>query len=179
MTDRPAAEPQRTRTVTWEDTAPPLARSRTLPGIEFLQAIGRGELPWPPVHLLLGFAGESFEKGRVRMTFLPGEHHYNPLGVVHGGVLATLMDSVMGCAVQSLLPAGEGYTTIDINVTFVRGATVESGRLRAEGEILHLGRRIATAKAQVVDGKGRLYAHATSTCMILRPEAGERERSKG
>jgi len=170
-----AADPPggHTRTATWEDPFPALARSRAMAGIEYLQAIGRGELPWPPVHQLLGYEGESFGDGRVAMTLVPAEFHYNPLGVVHGGVLTTLMDSVMGCAVHSKLAAGEGYTTLDINVRFIRGVTIETGRVRAVGELIHFGRRIATAKAEIVDLAGKLYAHATSTCMILRPEGGK------
>jgi uncharacterized protein (TIGR00369 family) len=167
---------EHSRTATWEDPLPALERSRAMSGLEFLQAIGDGELPWPPVHQLLGFEGESFAVGRVVMAFVPAEHHYNPLGVVHGGVITTLLDSVMGCAVQTKLPAGEGYTTLDINVSFVRAVTTKTGRVRGIGELIHFGRRVATTRAELLDGDGRLYAHATSTCMILRPEGGTKER---
>jgi uncharacterized protein (TIGR00369 family) len=171
------ADPQRVRTVTWGDPGPTAARGREVPGFELLSAIGAGELPWPPVHQLLGFEGESFGEGRVCMSFLPAEYHYNPLGVVHGGVTTTILDSVMGCAVQSKLAAGEGYTTLDINVSFVRAVTIKTGRVRAVGEVIHLGRRVATAKAELLDLAGKLYAHATTTCLILRPEAGGKERA--
>lgn len=106
----------------------------------------------------------------------PAEFHYNPLGVVHGGVLTTLLDTVMACAVHTKLPAGDSYTTLDLNVSFVRAVSLQSGRVCAVGEVIHLGRRTATAKAELVDAQGRLCAHSTTTCMILRAEAGGKER---
>ena len=172
-----AAAPQspRTRTVTWDD--PAVYQSQTgLSGFELLDSIGRGRLPWPPIHRLLGFQGESFGDGRVVMSFEPAEYHYNPLGVVHGGVLSTILDTVMACAVHTKLLAGEGYTTLDLNVSFVRGVTLKTGRVRAIGDVIHLGRRVATAKGELVDRDGKLYAHSTTTCMILRPEGGKEGR---
>jgi uncharacterized protein (TIGR00369 family) len=179
MADEPttAADPQggRIRTVTWND--PAVYRTQAgLSGYELLDSIAQGRLPWPPIHRLLGFQGESFGDGRVAMSFEPAEYHYNPLGGVHGGVLTTILDTVMACAVHTKLAAGEEYTTLDLHVNFVRGVTVKTGRVRAIGEVIHLGRRVATAKGELIDLEGRLYAHATTTCMILRPEGGKESR---
>jgi uncharacterized protein (TIGR00369 family) len=153
--------------VTWED---PLAAARAgaaLSGVEFLQAVMQEKIPAPPIALLLGFTIDEVEEGRVVFTVEPGEHHYNPIGVVHGGLAATLLDSAMGCAIHSLLPQGRAYTTLEIKVNFVRAIKRESGRLRAVGTVLHLGGRIATAEGQIVDSSGQLYAHATTTCILL------------
>jgi uncharacterized protein (TIGR00369 family) len=175
--DRSAAAPppDRTRTVSWDDPFV-YAQARGMSGLELLQSVAEGRLPWPPIQKLLGYEGGIFEDGRVTMTLEPAEFHYNPLGAVHGGVLATILDTVMACAVHTKLPAGDSYTTLDVHVNFVRGVTVQSGRVRAVGEVIHFGRRVATAKGELVDGAGRLCAHATTTCMILRAEGGGKER---
>lgn len=138
-------------------------------GLDVLSAIGRGELPPPPVHQLLGIESGEIEAGRVSFTLEPQERHYNPMGVVHGGVLSTILDSALGCAVYSTLPAGTGYTTIDLHVTFVRAVTAATGRLRAEGRSLHTGARMATAEGRLTDASGRLLAHGTATCLVLAP----------
>jgi uncharacterized protein (TIGR00369 family) len=108
-------------------------------------------------------------EGRVVFAGEPAEYHYNPLGTVHGGVMATLLDSALGCAVQSLLPAGTTYTTLELKVNYLRPVTVKTGPIYAEGKIIHLGGRIATAEARLTDAAGKLYAHGTTTCIILRP----------
>lgn len=162
-----ATAPARTRTVTWED---PLASARaaaSLSGIEYLRAIAQGKLPPPPIALLLGFDIEAVEEGRVVFAAETGEHQYNPIGVVHGGLAATLLDSAMGCAVHSRLPRGRGYTTLEIKVNYVRAIKQESGPLRAIGTVVHLGGKTATAEARLLDGEGRLVAHATTTCMLF------------
>lgn len=170
MPERTAEAPRiRSRTATWEDPAPALARSRQMVGIDYLQSLARGELPLPPVQQLLDFQIEEFGDGRAVMSLMPAEFHYNPLGVVHGGVLTTLMDSAMSCAVHSKLAAGESYTTLDVNVRFLRAVTLQSGRVVAVAELIHLGKRTAAAKAELVDAAGRLCAHATATCLITRP----------
>jgi uncharacterized protein (TIGR00369 family) len=163
----PPASDARTRTVSWEDPLLTARAGASLSGIEFLRAVARGEIPAPPIALLLGFALDEVEEGRVVFTVEPGEHHYNPIGVVHGGLAATLLDSAMGCAVHSMLPQGRGYTTLEIKVNYVRAIRHDSGRLRAEGRVLHLGGKVATAEARIVDNKGQLYAHATTTCFLL------------
>ena len=99
---------------------------------------------------------------------LPGEQHYNPIGVVHGGLAMTLLDSAMGCAVQTHMPAGGGYTTLEAKTNLVRAISANTGTLRAIGTTVHVGNRVATAEGRLVDGAGKLYAHATTTCIVLR-----------
>jgi uncharacterized protein (TIGR00369 family) len=164
--------PERTRIVTWEDPLATAHAGAALSGIEFLRAVARGEIPAPPIALLLGFTLDEVEEGRVVFTAEPGEHHYNPIGVVHGGLAATLLDSAMGCAVHSRLPRGRGYTTLEIKVNYVRAIKRDSGRLRAEGQVVHVGGRVATAEGRLVDAGGELYAHATTTCMLLDARPG-------
>lgn len=163
---------ERTRTVTWEDPQIAMRSLRQMNGLEYLRAIKNGEVPPPPVALLLGFAPDELEEGRVTFKMAPGEHLYNPLGTVHGGITATLCDTVMGCAVQTVLPAGTAYTTLEFKINFVRPFTLQTGEVVCEGRVIHSGGRIATAEARVVDAEGKLYAHATTTCIIMRPEAG-------
>ncbi|MGO8949973.1 MAG: PaaI family thioesterase, partial [Ktedonobacterales bacterium] len=109
------------------------------------------------------------DEGRALFVVQPAEYHYNPIGVVHGGLAATLLDSAMSCAIQTTLPAGVGYTTLEIKVNFVRPITLDSGELRCEGKVVHGGSRTATAEGQLLDQAGKLYAHGTTTCIILRP----------
>ena len=108
-------------------------------------------------------------EGRVVFTAEPAEYHYNPLGTVHGGIAATLLDSAMGCAVQSMLPHGGGYTTLELKVNYLRPMTSKTGTVYAEGKIIHVGGRTATAEARLMDASGKLYAHGTTTCILLRP----------
>lgn len=161
--------PVRSRTLTWEDPLPGAALARTIPGIDFLQALAEGSTPPPPLVALLGIEIEAVAKGHVVFALEPAECHYNPMATVHGGVSATLCDSAMGCAIHSLLPAGVGYTTLELNVQYVRAITSASGRLYCSGDVIHLGGRTATAEARVTDEAGTLYAHASTTCLILRP----------
>jgi uncharacterized protein (TIGR00369 family) len=160
---------RRTRTVTWSDPAPALRAAQTMSGIAYLKAIQSGELPPPPIAALIGMAMVEVSEGRAVFSAEPAEYHYNPLGTVHGGIAATLLDSAMGCAVQSLLPAGTGYTTLEIKVNYLRPITSATGTVTCEGTIIHLGGRIATAEARLTDATGKLYAHGTTTCLLLRP----------
>lgn len=146
------------------------AAAQGMTGIDYLRAILREEIPPPPIALTLGFKLAEVAEGRAVFTIEPGEYHYNPIGLVHGGVLATLLDSAMGCAVHSKLPAGSSYATTDLNVHFVRAVTRDTPRLRCESELLHLGGRIATASGRVVDAVGKLYAHATTSCLVIHQE---------
>ena len=139
----------------------------TMPGLEFLRAIVRGELPPPPMARLLGFTIVEVEHGRVVFEIVPGEEHYNPIGVVHGGYAATLLDSAMGCAVHTTLERGAAYTTLSLEVKMVRPLTAEIEKVRAEGEVVYRGRRQATVAARLLSADGKLLAHGTSTCMIL------------
>jgi len=141
-------------------------------GLEFLRAMRDGSVPLPPVAGLIGFWVAEVDEGRVMMRLPPAEFHYNPIGSVHGGVLATLLDSVMGCAVHSVLPRGRGYTSLEIKVNYVRAVTHESGELSAEGTIVHIGRRSAVAEGKVLDAKGRLCATASTTCLVFDFPAG-------
>jgi uncharacterized protein (TIGR00369 family) len=142
-------------------------------GIEFLRAIGAGELPGAPIAELLGIAPVEVEEGRVVFAAVPEPRHYNPIGTVHGGLAATLLDSAMGCAVHSILPADVGYTTLELKVNFVRPITAETGRILCEGTIVHDGGRVATAEGRVfAEATGKLLAHGTTTCLILSPTGG-------
>jgi uncharacterized protein (TIGR00369 family) len=139
-------------------------------GLEVLRAIAAGELPGAPIAELLGFAPVEAEEGRVVFAATPGPQHYNPIGSVHGGLAATLLDSAMGCAVHSTLPAGVGYTTLELKVNFVRPITSETGRIVCEGTIVHRGGRVATAEGRVfAEADGSLLAHGTTTCLIFSP----------
>jgi uncharacterized protein (TIGR00369 family) len=158
----------RSITVHWEDPRRLGEAARGLTGLEFLQKIAAGELPPPPIASLLNFELVELSEGHAIFAVEPKEYHYNPIGVVHGGLAATLLDSAMGCAVHSMLPAGVGYTTLEIKVNFVRPIKADTGRIRAEAKLIHLGGRTATAEGSVFDEAGKLYAHATTTCLILR-----------
>jgi uncharacterized protein (TIGR00369 family) len=135
--------------------------------MEILKAISVGEIPPPPIMQTLGIDGVEVEDGRMVFRLEPQEFHYNPLGTMHGGVLATLLDSAAGCAVHTTLPAGVGYTSLDLTTKFLRPVTLDSGTLRCEGTVLSRGSRIALAQAQILDSKDRLVAHATSSCLIF------------
>jgi uncharacterized protein (TIGR00369 family) len=139
-------------------------------GLEFLRAVRDGRLPRPPIAALMGFAITEVEPGRVTFTGGIGEHLYNPLGSVHGGVFCTLLDSAMACAVHSALPPGSGYTTVDLHVTLVKGLTVRTPTVTAVGEVVSVGRRMATASGRLLAPDGTLHAHATTTCIVLTPE---------
>jgi uncharacterized protein (TIGR00369 family) len=153
--------------ITWDDPLLSAAQIAAVPGIEFLHAIGRGDLPDAPMGRTLGIEPVRVEAGRAVFAVVPDEYHYNPLGLVHGGLAATLCDTALGCAVHSMLPAGTGYTTLELKVNFVRPITARTGRLESEGTVVHLGSRTATAEARVVDAQGKLYAHASATCLLL------------
>jgi uncharacterized protein (TIGR00369 family) len=137
-------------------------------GLDYLRAMMAGELPPPPIAVTLGIWPLRADEGVAEFSLDPEERHYNPLGVVHGGAISTLLDSVLGCAVQTTLPAGVTYTTLELKVNFVRAVTEATGRLVATGEVVHRGGRVATAEARVVaEATGKLVAHGTATCLIL------------
>ncbi|HET7672656.1 MAG TPA: PaaI family thioesterase [Burkholderiales bacterium] len=157
----------RSVTVSWSDPASLAAAGRSMAGIDFLRAIRDGDLPPPPMAQLLGFRLVEVEPGHAVFEVVPGERHYNPIGVVHGGLAMTLLDSAMGCCVQTRMPAGSGYTTLEAKTNLVRAITGKTGRLRATGKLVHLGNRIATAEGRLEDDAGKLYAHASTTCIVL------------
>ena len=160
---------ERTRTHSWQDPLASAQAARGLPGLDFLRKIVAGELPAPPIAHTLDYALLEVEEGRAVFGIQPAEIHYNPIGMVHGGIPCTLLDSAMGCAVHSTLPAGVGYTTLELKVNIVKAIGKDTGPLRAEGRLIHAGRSTAVAEGRLVDGAGKLYAHATTTCLILRP----------
>ena len=173
--EKRAADMERTLTISWEDPLAGAARARAagLSGLEALRAIGAGELPPPPMALLLGMEPVEVEVGRAVFAVEPGERHYNPIGAVHGGLAATLLDTAMGCAVQTTLPPGAAYTTLELKVNFTRPITRETGRVLCEAEIVHRGGRVATAEGRVIgEETGKLLAHGTTTCMVFAPENG-------
>lgn len=164
-----AALPQgtRTRTITWADPSVGASAAKTMSGIEYLRAMMRRELPAPPIASVLDFEMTEVERGHTVVEVMPAEYHYNPIGVVHGGLAATVLDSAMASAVHTTLPAGSGYATLEFKVNLVRPLTADVGRLRAIADVVHDGGRIATAEARLVDARGVLYAHATETCLIV------------
>ena len=138
-----------------------------LTGLEVFAAIFAGQLPPPPIGETLDFLPIHIEYGVAVFQGKPNQRHYNPLGTVHGGWFATLLDSAVGCAVHSTLPAGRGYTTLELKLNIVRALTDAVPLVRAEGKILHGGRQIATAEGRIVGPDGKLYAHATTTCLVF------------
>ena len=158
----------RTRTISWEDPLESLAAARELDGLGALQAIAEGSLPPPPIAGLMNMEPVEVAPGRAVFVGVPGEEHYNPIGTVHGGWASTLLDSALGCAVQTTLPAGVGFTTLDLRVSFVRPIRQDTGRILASAEVVHRGRRVATAEATLVaESDGRLLAHGGATCLVL------------
>lgn len=160
----------RTLTVTWDDPMLTANATRGHSGLEFLQRMINGEIPSPPIARLIGFQLTEVSEGKAVFTCVPGEQHYNPIGAVHGGLAAILLDSALGCAVQTMLPEGVGYTTAELHINLVRAISATTGLVRAEAEIIHSGRRMSTAQGRIVDAQGKLYAHGTTTCMIFGPE---------
>lgn len=161
---------QRSRTIDWEDPLATAERGRQMTGIDALRAIMAGELPPPPIARLMDMDLIEVEDGRAVFTVRPAEFHYNPIGMVHGGLAATLIDSATGCAVQTTLPAGVGYTTLEFKTNFVRPMSHATGRVLCTGEVIHRGGTIATAEARITsEDTGKLIAHGTATCAIFGP----------
>lgn len=160
----------RNRTYEWEDPLPVASQAGQLTGLDFLEKMTKTELPLPPLIHTLDFKVSAILPGRAEFSFQPQEFHYNPLGSVHGGVIAAILDSAMGCALHSVLPAGTGYTTIDIKVNFLKSVSIKTGFMRATGTIINQGNRTALLEARLIDENDKLYAYATSTCMIFKSE---------
>ena len=145
----------------------PTATMAAMPGLDFVRAIFNGDLPDPPIMQTIEPFDCTAENGHVVLHSIPGARHYNPIGSVHGGYAATLLDSAMGLAIHTTLPPGMGYTTLEFKVSFIRGMSVESGTVRTEGKVQNAGRRVAMAEASITDAKGRLLCHATTTCLVF------------
>jgi uncharacterized protein (TIGR00369 family) len=160
--------PNRTRSFSWEDPGATAAAGLATTGLECMRAIMDGMLPPPPIARLLDFAIVALDEGRAVFAMEPAEWMYNPIGSVHGGIAATLLDSCMGCAVHTTLAAGVGYTTTDLQVRYIRGMSHATGRVLAEGRVVHTGRRAATAEGRLlVESDETLLAHGTTGCVIL------------
>lgn len=136
-------------------------------GLDIMRAMLRGELPYPPIAKTLDFALLEVDEGRALFQGTPGAAHLNPMGTMHGGWYATLLDSALGCAVHTMMPAGRGYTTAELGVNLVRAIGSKAPRVRAEGKVIHCGRQLATAEARLFGPDGTLYAHATTTCLVF------------
>jgi uncharacterized protein (TIGR00369 family) len=149
----------------------------SMSGIDFLRKMFAGELPHATMMQQVGFTRGSAEPGFVVFQAIAGPQHYNPIGSVHGGFAATLLDSAMGCAVQSMLPLGSGYTTLEFKVSLIKAITADTGEVRAEGRALNVGRRVGTAEGRLLDSKGRLLAHATTTCLVFEFPRPARDRN--
>ena len=144
----------------------------SMSGLDFVRGIFEGKLPSPPIMQSVEPFDSTAEHGHVVFHSVPGFRHYNPIGSVHGGYAAILLDSAMGLAVQTTLPAGTGYTTLEFKISFVRGMSQDTGPVRTEGKTLNVGRRAATAEARITDASGRLLAHATTTCLVFEIPKG-------
>jgi uncharacterized protein (TIGR00369 family) len=159
---------QRTRTFSWHDPAATAAAGLKLAGIDYIRAIASGEMPPPPIADLLGFQIVEADEGRAVFAIEPAEWMYNPIGMVHGGIAATILDSCMGCAVHTTLPAGIGYTTTDLQVRYIRAMGESTGRVLGEGKVVHRGRRTATAEGRVFgESDEKLIAHGSTGCVIF------------
>jgi uncharacterized protein (TIGR00369 family) len=158
-----------TRTYEYDSRTFDPAVARELSGLDYLRGILRGDFPAAPIAATLGFTITEVDHGRAVFTGTPERFVYNPIGVVHGGYAATLLDSAMGCAVHSTLPAGKAYTTVDLSISLVRAITERTGTVRSEAKVIHVGSSVVTAEGRIVGTDGTLYAHATTTCLVLSP----------
>ncbi|HEX5859631.1 MAG TPA: PaaI family thioesterase [Microbacterium sp.] len=163
-----APDAERSRSITWDDPKPPLAASRDLDGLAYLRALLAGTYPPPPISRLMNFWIVSADPGEAVFECEPGEYHDNPLGMVHGGLACTLLDTVVGCAAHTTLPKGVGYTSIDLNVSYLRPITSASGVIRATGRVVKGGQRVIFASGEIQDAAGRTLATATSSLLVLK-----------
>lgn len=157
----------RSKTVSWHDPMISAARGGQLSGIDYLRAVRDGQLASAPIAALMGFRIATIAKGDVVFTCTPDESVYNPIGVVHGGLVCTLLDSVCGCAVQSTLPEGTGYTSLEIKVSYLRPVHAHSGELSAHGWVSRRGRRASFAEGDVRTADGKVVATTTSSCLVF------------
>jgi uncharacterized protein (TIGR00369 family) len=161
-------ETTRNRTITWQDPTVSAAAGARMTGLDYVRAIQAGEIPPPPIAVVMNFSISELEEGRAVFEGEPGEEHYNPIGVVHGGYASTILDSVLGCAVHTTCPAGVGYTSQTLEVKYLRPITRDTGAVRAEADVVHRGRKNATSEAKLFAKEtGKLLATGTSTCLIL------------
>jgi uncharacterized protein (TIGR00369 family) len=160
----------RSRTLEWSDPVATAAAGAQMSGLDYLRAVIAGELGRPPISITMNMAVVELDDGRAVFSGEPGEEHYNPIGVVHGGYAATILDSALGCAVHTTLPAGVGYTSLGLEVKYLRPISRDTGRVLCEGTVVHRGRKQATAEARLTaENTGKLLATGTSTLMIFGP----------
>jgi uncharacterized protein (TIGR00369 family) len=157
------------RSYEFEARTPDVSLMLSMPGLDYLRGILSGHHPGAPISATLSFFPVEFDHGRAVFEGTPERFAYNPLGMVHGGWAATILDSALGCAVHSTLPAGKYYTTVELSVSLVRAITEKTKRVRCEATIVHVGSTVATAEAKLVDDRGQLCAHGTTTCLIMSP----------
>jgi uncharacterized protein (TIGR00369 family) len=157
----------RARTHRWHAVEAPLEAMKRLSGLEYMRQTFGAAANLPPIATLMGMRGAAFEPGRAVFEADPAEFHYNPIGTVHGGFAATLLDSAMSCAVHTTCAPGVGYTTVEIKVNYVRPITEGTGTVTAEGRTIAVGSRIATAEGRITDRDGKVLAHGTATCLFL------------
>jgi uncharacterized protein (TIGR00369 family) len=167
-TDRAVDAASRVRTVTWADRLE-FAQAAEMSGLEFLQAMARGEIPSAPMMDLIGMRLVSAREGETVFQLTPGEYHYNPMWSVHGGVYATMLDSAAACAVHTTLPAGAKFSTLDLSVRLLKAFQADTGPVTSTGTVVHAGRNIALAEARLEDSAGMLLATATANCFVVRP----------
>jgi uncharacterized protein (TIGR00369 family) len=158
---------ERHRTITWQDPGPGTLRGLSMPGIDYMQAVMKGELPAPPIAATMQFELVEAEVGRAVFTCTPDESVYNPIGAVHGGLVCTLRDSAAGCALHTTLPQGKGYTSVEIKVSYLKAVRAGSGLLTATGTVVKAGSRVGFTEATVTDGSGALVATASSTLLVF------------
>ena len=137
-------------------------------GLEYMRLLMTGAVPTSGMGQLMNFKLVEVSEGRAVFTIQPDERHYNGLGIAHGGLAATLLDSATGCAINTMMPAGRIFTTLEMKINYVRPMTRETGEVRCEANVIHVGGRTATAEGRIVDHEGKLYAHGTATCMLFR-----------
>jgi uncharacterized protein (TIGR00369 family) len=165
MTEDPMTE--RHRTITWQDPGPGTLEGLSMPGIDYMQAVMKGQLPAPPIAATMQFELVEAEIGRAVFTCTPDESVYNPIGAVHGGLVCTLLDSAAGCALHTTLPQGKGYTSVEIKVSYLKAVRAGSGLLTATGTVVKAGSRVGFTEATVTDGSGALVATASSTLLVF------------
>lgn len=158
-------------TVTWTDPTKALAHLPTLNGIDYLRRVAAGEIPGAPIGAHVGMEIAEVGEGTVTFRSYPDESHYNPIGMVHGGLVCTLLDSALGCAVHTTLPAGTGYTSIEIKVNYLRPVSKDSGPLLCTGRVTKSGRRVSFAEGEVIDNSGKTVATASGSLLIFPLEA--------
>ena len=158
----------RTRTLTWQDPMATAAIGAEMSGLDYVRAVQAGDVPPPPIAVVMNYSIAELEEGRAVFEGEPGEEHYNPIGVVHGGYASTILDSALGCAVHTTCPVGVGYTSQTLEVKYLRPITRDTGAVRAEAVVVHRGRKSATSEAKLIAVEsGKLLATGTSTCLIL------------